>query len=97
MAKLYYRYGAMGSSKTANALMVKYNYEERGQNVLLVKPSIDTRDGSHVIKSRCGLESKCILFDEIDEEKLKGVSCVIIDEAQFLTKEQAKYVVHMVD
>ena len=97
MAKLYYRYGAMGSSKTANALMVKYNYEERGQTVLLVKPAIDTRDGSHVIKSRCGLESKCILFHEIDEEKLKGVSCVIIDEAQFLTKEQAKYVVHMVD
>ena len=97
MAKLYYRYGAMGSSKTANALMVKYNYEERGQNVLLVKPAIDTRDGSHVIKSRCGLEAKCILFHEIDEEKLKGVSCVIIDEAQFLTKEQAKYVVHMVD
>ena len=68
MAKLYYRYGAMGSSKTANALMVKYNYEERGQKVLLAKPSIDTRDGKRVIKSRCGLESDCILFDEIKEE-----------------------------
>ena len=45
MAKLYFRYGAMGSSKSANALMVKYNYEERHQKVLLVKPSIDSRDG----------------------------------------------------
>ena len=45
MAKLYFRYGAMGSSKTANALMVRYNYEERGKNALMLKPSTDTRDG----------------------------------------------------
>ena len=77
MAKLYFRYGVMGSSKTANALMVKYNYEERGQKVLLAKPSIDTRDGEHVIKSRCGLSSDCIFFEEIDEKTLKEYSCVI--------------------
>ncbi len=97
MAKLYYRYGAMGSSKTANALMVKYNYEERGQKVLLTKPAIDTRDGKKVIKSRCGLESPCILFDDISEEMLKGYSCVIVDESQFLTKQQVQFIVHIVD
>jgi thymidine kinase len=46
MAKLYFRYGVMGSSKTANALMVNYNYEERGQKALLTKPAVDRRDGS---------------------------------------------------
>ena len=70
MAKLYYRYGAMGSSKTANALMVKYNYEERGQNVLLTKPAVDTRDGVHKIVSRCGLESECTLFEDINEDNV---------------------------
>ncbi|MBP3284889.1 MAG: thymidine kinase [Clostridia bacterium] len=97
MAKLYFRYGAMGSSKTANALMVKYNYEERGQKVLLAKPSIDTRDGEHVIKSRCGLSSECIFFEEIDENTLKDYSCVIVDEAQFLTKKEVDFIIHMVD
>ena len=45
MAKLYFRYGAMGSSKTANAIMVQYNYQERGQNALMLKPRLDNRDG----------------------------------------------------
>jgi len=97
MAKLYYRYGAMGSSKTANALMVKYNYEERGQKVLLTKPAIDTRDGINIVKSRCGLESPCILFNEITDETVKGYSCVIVDEAQFLSKQQVEFIIHIVD
>ena len=97
MAKLYFRYGAMGSSKTANALMVKYNYEERGQKVLLTKPAIDTRDGENIIKSRCGLESCCIIFDEITEDMLIDYSCIIVDEAQFLTKEQVQFIIHIVD
>ena len=97
MAKLYYRYGAMGSSKTANALMVKYNYEERGQRVLLTKPAIDTRDGKKIIKSRCGLESPCVLFDDITEDMLNGYSCVVVDESQFLTKQQVQFIVHIVD
>ncbi len=63
MAKLYFRYGAMGSSKSANALMVRYNYLERGKNVLLMKPSTDTRDGVHRILSRCGLEAECTLVE----------------------------------
>ena len=54
MAKLYFRYGAMGSSKTANALMVEYNYRERGKRALLAKPATDTRDGDKIISSRMG-------------------------------------------
>ena len=53
MAKLYFRYGAMGSSKSANAIMVQYNYQERGQKALLVKPGIDQRDGEKIVGSRC--------------------------------------------
>ena len=55
MAQLYFKYGAMGSSKTANALMARYNYAERGQKTLLVKPRMDTRDGDHMVYSRIGL------------------------------------------
>lgn len=58
MAKLYYRYGAMGSSKTANALMVEYNYGERGKRALLVKPRLDSRDGDHMIRSRTGWSAR---------------------------------------
>ena len=58
MAKLYFKYGAMGSSKSAQALITKFNYEELGMTVWLIKPSIDTRDGADVIKSRIGLECK---------------------------------------
>ena len=64
MAKLFFRYGAMGSTKTANALMTRYNYIEKGKNVLLVKPDIETRDGKTKIKSRIGLEADCILWSE---------------------------------
>ena len=56
MAKLYFRYGAMGSSKSANILMVRYNYEERGQYAILLKPRTDDRDGEHKIQSRIGFK-----------------------------------------
>ena len=55
MAKLYFRYGAMGSSKTANAVMVQYNYRERGQRVLMLKPKLENRDGANIVRSRCGM------------------------------------------
>lgn len=97
MAKLYFRYGAMGSSKTANALMVKYNYEERGQRVIITKPAVDTRNGTHRIYSRCGLESECILFHELNLDEVKKADCLIVDEAQFLTKEEVETLVHIVD
>ena len=76
MAKLYFRYGAMGSSKTANALMVQYNYLERGKKALLAKPRTDTRDGERIVKSRIGLQSECILTDELlefSDEEIKTV------------------------
>ena len=58
MAKLYFKYGAMGSSKTAQALITRFNYMELGMSVWLIKPSVDTRDGADVIKSRIGLEAR---------------------------------------
>ncbi len=106
MAKLYFRYGAMNSSKTANALMVKYNYEERGQKVLLMKPSIDNRDGGCVIKSRAGLTEECLLIHKDSNiyemvhdyiNKNTGINCVIIDEAQFLKKQQVYHLTRLVD
>lgn len=100
MAKLYYRYGAMGSSKTANALMVDYNYYERGKKAYLVKPRIDNRDGELIIRSRLGLESKCDLLENLvmmNDEEIKEYDCIIVDEAQFATKEQVEFLVHIVD
>ena len=97
MAKLYFRYGAMGSSKTANAIMVQYNYVERGQRVLMAKPCLDTRDGERTVKSRCGLQSECVFAEELPEQDFSGVDCVIMDEAQFLTKQQVEFLVHIVD
>lgn len=100
MAQLYFKYGAMGSSKTANALMTRFNYEERGQQALLVKPRLDTRDGDHVVVSRIGLRYPCVYFDEMREltiMELQQNACVIVDEAQFLTREEVMYLVYLVD
>lgn len=99
MAKLYYRYGSMSSSKTANALMVRHNYFERGQNALLLKPALDDRDGKRVLKSRCGLEAECVLFEELplDDVKRGVYHCLIVDEAQFLSKEDVELLTRIVD
>ena len=105
MAKLYFRYGAMGASKTSNALMVEYNYFERNQNAVIFKPSIDTRDGIDIVKSRIGLAKKaCILksednaFDTISKmNEIKKIDCVLIDEAQFLTSVQVMQLCRVVD
>lgn len=100
MAQLYFKFGAMGSSKSANALMARFNYEERGQDTLLVKPQLDTRDGDHMVRSRIGLEHPCIYFHEMQQmpdEELQKYACIIVDEAQFLTKEEVYYLVHLVD
>ena len=99
MAKLYFRYGAMGSSKTANALMVAYNYKERGKRVLLAKPKLDTREMG-VLHSRIGLEQPCIYVEELVEmplEKLDSYDCVIVDEAQFCKKEDVEFFTYLVD
>ena len=100
MAQLYFKYGAMGSSKTANALMTRFNYEERGQKALLVKPRMDTRGGDHVVVSRIGLTHPCIYFDELRQMsvmELQQNACVIVDEAQFLTRDEVLYLVSLVD
>ena len=97
MAKLYYRYGAMGSSKTANAIMVQYNYMERGQKVQMLKPKLENRDGASVVKSRCGLETECRFVEDLPEISLQGVDCVIVDEAHFLTRAQVRSLVDIVD
>ena len=100
MAQLYFKYGAMGSSKTANALMTRFNYEERGQEALMVKPQIDTRDGEHIVRSRIGLTNPCIYFHEMlamPDAELQQYACIIVDEAQFLTKDEVRYLVHLVD
>ena len=97
MSKLYFRYGAMGSSKTANALMVWYNYSERGQKALLVKPKLDNRDGERIIASRAGLSEPCVFMEELPSLDLSGVACVIVDEAQFLSKLQVQQLVDIVD
>ena len=97
MAKLYFRYGAMGSSKTANAIMVQYNYVERHQRVLMVKPQMENRDGARTVRSRSGLETECVFMEEVSGMDLTGIDCVIVDEAQFLTKAQVETLVHIVD
>ena len=100
MAKLYFRYGAMGSSKTANALMVGYNYYERGKKALLVKPKLDDRDGEGYVASRMGLRQKCDFVEHLvamPKEEIQGYDCVIVDEAQFCTKEQVEFFTHIVD
>ena len=97
MAKLYFRYGAMGSSKTANAIMVRYNYIERGQRVLVLKPQLDKRDGERVIRSRSGLFAPCAYVEEIGEYRPQDYDCIIVDEAQFLTEGQVRQLVDIVD
>ena len=100
MAQLYFKYGAMGSSKTANALMARFNYEERGQQCLLVKPRIDQRDGERVVVSRIGLKHECIYFDELQQlsvMELQQNACIIVDEAQFLSREEVRWLARLVD
>jgi thymidine kinase len=92
MPRLYFRYGAMNCSKSANALMTRFNYIERGHTVLLLKPAIDTRDEPELVTSRIGLSSEANLFDEnTDILELYGrnpTDCIIVDEAQFATSAQ---------
>ena len=102
MAKLYFKYGAMGSSKSAQALITQFNYEELGMSVWLIKPSIDTRDGADIIRSRIGLARRARVItpeqDIIEEYRKAGTHDVIIaDEAQFFTPEQIDQLRYLVD
>ena len=101
--KMYFYYGAMGSSKTANALMTRFNFEDKGKRVILMKPSIDTRDGADIVKSRAGLQAKAVLIEP--DSKIRDVlpksadyyDNIIVDEAQFLSKEQVDELREIVD
>ena len=93
MAKLYFKYGAMGSSKSAQALITRFNYEELGMSVWLIKPGTDTRDGVDMIKSRIGLSAKAqVIAPEEDiiaaYRKVGKHDVIIADEAQFFTPAQ---------
>ena len=102
MAKLYFKYGVMGSSKSAQALITKFNYEERGMTVWLIKPSIDTRDGAHIIRSRIGLQCEAdIITPEMSIAEayhaLGKRDVIIADEAQFFTPSQIDELRQLVD
>lgn len=111
MAKLYFRFGAMGSSKSANILMVRYNYEERGQYAVLLKPKLDNRDGEHEIFSRIGLQAPAEYVEDFLKEisktwsvenkeyryRGKNVDAVLVDEAQFLSAEEIDQLSDIVD
>ena len=95
MAKLYFKYGAMGSSKTAQALITKFNYEERGMRVWLIKPAKDTRDGSSIIRSRIGIQGVADnigpdtdILARFRELLQTGLDVVIADECQFFEESQ---------
>ena len=104
MAKLYFKYGAMGSSKTAQALITKYNYEENDLSVWLIKPSADVRDGVDTLRSRIGLEAQVdVVAPGVDlhmlfaENKQGACDVIIADECQFLTEKQIDQLRAIVD
>lgn len=106
MAKLYFYYSAMNAGKTTMLLQSSYNYKERGMDTLLFTPVVDTRHGIGIISSRIGLKSDAVVFDKNynfydyckrQNQSNKRISCVLIDEAQFLTKAQVLQLTDVVD
>ncbi len=106
MSKLYFKYGAMASSKTANALMTRFNYEEKGNKVWLIKPALDNRDDYTdekgirvtVVKSRIGLSAVADVIDRNEDvlelfrakKSIEAIDAIICDECQFLTGAQVE-------
>jgi len=104
MAKLYFKYGAMGSSKTAQALITRYNYEENDMSVWLIKPSADTRDGADILRSRIGLQAQVdVMTPDMDvyqrfyQRNSQPCDAVIVDECQFMTPAQIDQLRAIVD
>lgn len=89
VAKLYFRHGTVSSAKTLNLLAVAHNYRSQGKQVVLVKPALDDRFGAEVIRSRAGIEQtadlKVLADTQIDRKEFDAVSCILVDEAQFLS------------
>ncbi len=109
-SKLYFYHGPMGSSKSARLLTTAYDFEEKGIQIMVLKPSLDTRDGEGIIRSRTSLERKCIMIDKeinlykaikayknVLASQLETLKWVIIDECQFLTEEQVDQLSDVVD
>lgn len=104
MAKLYFRYGAMNCGKSTALLQVAYNYGERGLDILLIKPTLDTK-GEDTVVSRVGIQRTVdVLASEGDDlfeiiraacESNKKLACVLVDEAQFLTREHVNQLMHV--
>ena len=102
MAKLYFYYSAMNAGKTTHLLQSSHNYRERGMQTLILSSSLDDRFGQGVVKSRIGIESPSIIFNQKENlfELVKGhgpVDCVLVDEAQFLSKAQVYQLTEVVD
>ena len=102
MAKLYFKYGAMGSSKSAQALITQFNYEELGMTVWLIKPSVDDRDGANIVKSRVGLSREAEVITPEDSIRARyaatgGRDVIIADEAQFFMPGQIDELRDIVD
>ena len=104
MAKLYFRYGVMGSSKSAQALITKFNYEEQGMRVWLMKPAADTRYGADKVYSRIGLEQPAdVIDDDMDlyevfrDREREFYDVIIVDEAQFLQPAHVEQLREIVD
>ena len=110
MAKFKFIYGPMNGGKTLKLLSTAYNLEENGVQIMVLKPSLDTRDGEGIIKTRAGLKRKCIMIDKdinlykaikayknVLDSQLETLRWVIIDECQFLTKEQVEQLSDVVD
>lgn len=105
--KLYFRYGTMGSAKTAMLLTTAYNFDERHMDYLCLKPVVDTREKDNVIRSRIGIERKCRwiyantnlyeLAKELYRTDGRIVDWYLIDEAQFLTEQQVDQLARVVD
>ena len=94
MSKLYFRYGAMNCGKTTALLQVAHNYEEQGMKVIIIKSSLDKK-GDKKIVSRLGIEREVDLLIPPNEEitpniNLKGISCILVDEVQFMSRDQIK-------
>ena len=110
MAKLYFKYGTMGSSKTAQALITRYNYNEKGMTVWLIKPAADTRDGVTTLRSRVGLEAPAEVIapktdvrerfaaqTELLKKEGSRLDVIIVDECQFMTAAQIDQLRYIVD
>ena len=93
MCKLYFKYGTMNSSKSANLLMIKHNYEEQGMKVFLLKSAIDDREKAAIVKSRVGISSPCYMLEKeesISSLNLEPYDVVMVDESQFLSPKQVE-------